>query len=47
LRSQSTTRNNDFKMRKYHEIEPKLAKTIENTNAPNKLSGSVNPQPDY
>jgi len=34
-------------MKKYNEIEPKLAKTIENKNAPNKLTGSVNPQPDY
>jgi hypothetical protein len=34
-------------MKSYKDITPQLAKTIENTNAPNKLSGSVNPQPDF
>ena len=34
-----------FQMKSYKEIEPKLARTIDNENAPNKFAG-YNPQPD-
>jgi hypothetical protein len=50
MRSTSTqpyTSNRDtFKMKSYLDIEPKLARTIDNENAPNKVAG-YNPQPDY
>ncbi len=48
MRSTSTQPfvRDSFKMKSYTEIEPKLARTIDNENAPNKLAG-YNPQPDY
>lgn len=48
MRSTSTQPidRDSFKMKSYKDIEPKLAKTIDNENAPNKFSG-YKPQPDY